>query len=106
MNPYDLGELNIIEHCQKIDINNFVRQAKVKLKGKILESEVSILGVNIRLATSETRFGGIRLWFSCPVCNKRVGVIYKHSIKGAIGCRKCLRLKYRKQRYKGMVETS
>ena len=104
IDPYDLGRINVAEYCQKVDINNLVRQTKVELKGKILESEISALGKKVCLTTSQTRFGGTRLWFLCPVCSRRVGVIYKHPTTSAIGCRSCLELKYKKQRYKGMME--
>ena len=98
--PNDLGE--IIENCQKIRIDDFVREVNKRLKKELLKSSIEVLGVTILLTTSKTRFGGIRYWFLCPLCNKRRGVSYSKSSK--IGCRVCLGLKYRKQRYNGMVE--
>lgn len=46
-------------------------------------------------ATSDQHFGGRRLWFSCPSCRKRCGVLYggRH-----YRCRKCWNLAYESQR--------
>jgi hypothetical protein len=40
-------------------------------------------------------FGGERLWFLCPSCSKRVGVLY--FIQNAYACRSCSNLAYRSQ---------
>lgn len=104
INPYDLGKINIADICHKVSINSFVKKANTKLKEKLLVSEIDALGFKIKLGTSDTRFGGKRLWFMCPVCGRRIGIIYKHPISNLIGCRKCLHLVYAKQRFKGMAE--
>ena len=62
------------------------------------------MGIDIELIATETKFNGMRFWFKCPQCERRVGVLFKHTITEIIGCRICLNLHYRKQRYKGMVE--
>lgn len=100
--PYDFGEKLLVEQCQKIGISDLLHQYRHQLKAMSLSTEV--LGVQIPLATSQTRFGGVRYWFSCPLCTKRVGVIYQHPVSGVVGCRSCLNLDYRKRRYKGMTE--
>lgn len=105
INPNDLGN-NITEYCQKIDINKLVKDVSREIKGQLLKSEINLLGIKIGLRTSKTRFNGSRIWFVCPMCKRRVGIIYKNPTDLLIGCRKCLNLRYKKQRYKGMIEAS
>ncbi len=100
--PYHFGEKLLVEQCQKIDISDLLREYQQQLKAMMLSAEV--LGTQIPLTTSLTRFGGIRYWFSCPSCRRRVGIIYQHPMSGVVGCRECLNLDYRKRRYKGMTE--
>lgn len=49
----------------------------------------------MRLATTNCRFGGVRQWWVCPGCGRRAAVLYG---RGAFGCRGCLKLAYRSQR--------
>lgn len=72
----------------------------------MITSQLKLMGVDIELIATETKFNGVRFWFKCPQCERRVGVLFKHPITQAIGCRLCLNLHYRKQRYKGMAETA
>ena len=104
IDPYDLGNFNLEEYLPQADINDLVEKVNKDLKQILLKSEVDSLGFNIKFTTSRTRFGGKRIWFVCPACNKRVGKVYQHPSGGKIGCRNCLNLKYRKQKYKGMIE--
>jgi len=104
MKPNDFGKTFLVEECQKIEINTFLRKAKLKLKEVLINSELTAEGITIDLATSKTGLGGTRYWFRCPVCHKRVGVIFVHAISQKLGCRSCLGLEYRKRRYKGMLE--
>jgi len=106
LTPNDLGKTFLVEECQKIRIEGFLKQYKEKIKEVILNSELEALGWNIELATSKTHYNGIRFWFKCPLCHLRVGVLLKHPLADIIGCRRCLRLEYRKRRYKGMVENT
>ncbi len=103
LTPYDLGTSQLVEHTQRININDLVRQAQKEVKMRLLEAQIEALGVNVGLTTSKTRFNGERVWFVCPVCGQRSGIIYSFASSN-IGCRKCLGLKYKKQRFKGMVE--
>lgn len=102
--PYDLGNLQFSDNVQKIHIDKLVKQAKRDFKIRFIETNIEALGVLIKLTTSKTRFDGERLWFVCPICSKKVGTLYRHDLKETIGCRNCLEIKYKKQRYKGMVE--
>ena len=46
----------------------------------------------IYLAVSPCHFGGVRRWFSCPVCGRRAGLLYLRS--GRFACRHCQRVSY------------
>ena len=72
------------------------------IAGGAVRTILELAGVKIDFITSKTGFGGERLWFSCPVCSRRVGVVYQD--RGMVACRHCLNIKYRKSRFKGMVE--
>ena len=99
----DLGKSFLVEECQRIEINPLLRSAKEKLKATLLASEIEAVGVPLHIALSQSTFG-TRYWFMCPMCQRRVGVLFIQPITSAIGCRTCLGLEYRKRRFKGMVE--
>ncbi len=103
INPYDLGE-NIVELTQRININDLVRQAQKELKISFLQAQIEALGIEVQLATSKTRFNGERLWFLCPKCNRRAGTLYKHPLQEKVGCRICLQLCYKKQRFNRLMD--
>ena len=105
INPYDLGNFQLADTTQKISIDELVKQARRELKLRLVEAQIESYGITVKLTTSKTRFNSERLWFKCPVCLKRVGTLYRHSLKMVVACRNCLNIKYRKQRYKGMVES-
>ena len=104
MSPNDFGKKYLTEQCQKIKITDFVRESNSQLKETLINASLEAEGYDLLLNSSKTGFGGTRFWFSCPICDKRAGVLYKHPMSQILGCRRCLRLDYRKHRYKGMVE--
>jgi hypothetical protein len=104
MSPNDLGKTFLVDECQKININTILKAVKLKLKDALIQSELGIQGITVELITSNTGFGGVRYWFKCPQCKRRVGTLFTHAISQNLGCRSCLGLEYRKCRYKGMVE--
>lgn len=99
--PYDLGN-NLVEHTQRIKVDDLLRKVKLGLKTKLLESEIEALGLPVSLTTSKTRFGGFRFWFKCPECGYRKGVLFMKD--NFLACVDCHGLKYKNQRYKGMSE--
>lgn len=104
MKPNDFGKKLLVEQCRKIRLSDFIRKSKEQIKESLLLASIEADGYNILLNSSITGFGGTRFWFSCPICNKRSGVLYKHPISQILGCRQCLRLDYRKHRYGKMIE--
>ena len=104
LSPYDLGNFQTVESCQKLSVNELVRKATKDLKKRIVEAQIEAFGVSVKLTTSKSRFNGDRLWFACPLCAKRAGTLFYDKLRNMTGCRKCLTLLYNKQRYKGMIE--
>jgi predicted GNAT family acetyltransferase len=104
LSPNDLGKNFLTDQCQKIKIDDLVKKAGQKIKHTLIKSELELHGQKLQLTQAATGFNGLRFWFICPLCNRKVGIIYKYPFNEKLGCRKCLRLKYRKQRYKGMIE--
>lgn len=104
LTPNDFGSPLIVETCQKVKIDDLLKQCRDGFKESMMTSQLKFMGIDVELITTETKFNGVRFWFKCPQCERRVGVLFKHPLSQAIGCRLCLHLRYRKQRYKGMVE--
>jgi hypothetical protein len=104
--PYDLGISTVTDNCARVSIKEITSYYSKAWKQNLLDSPVTIGGSDIRLTASVTRWGGIRLWFSCPLCKKRRGTLFAQPATNKMGCRACLGLKYRTQRYKGMVESN
>jgi|SRR3989344_5502889 len=98
--PIDLGTSLATEKCSKISLV----QIKEEYEGTLAPDDtIELEGVSISLTTSSPYFGGYCLWFQCPNCDRRCGIVYVHPY-GYIGCRICLNLTYPQQRYKGMLE--
>ncbi len=104
--PLDLGTSLTVETCPKIKIDDLLKQCREGFKKTMMTSQLKVMGIDVELIAAETKYNGVRFWFKCPLCERRVGVLFKHPVSQSIGCRICLNLCYRKQRYKGMVENS
>ena len=104
MIPNDYGKIILVENCLKIDINEFVREYRFQMKRAAISTFLEPYGLKLDLTVTTTGYGGKRIWFKCPMCARRIGMLYQHPISQLFGCRECLSLKYRKRRFKGMVE--
>lgn len=104
LNPSDLGNYSTLEWCRKINVDELVKEINKNLKKVILEAKINALNVEIGLTTTKTRFGGEKFWFICLECGSKRGVLYFSPSGSKLLCRKCLRVYYSKQRYKGMLE--
>lgn len=93
-----------VEDCQQIDYLDISHRACAKLLDALITAEIETLGFRLSRTTSKTGNGGTRGWFKCPLCGRRIRVALVHPISRVVGCRACLSLKYRCQRYKGMPE--
>jgi hypothetical protein len=47
--------------------------------------------------TTPSTIGPPKLWFACPVCQRRVGCLYSPSPDRRFACRRCWSLKYKRQ---------
>lgn len=100
----NLGNKILVESCSSIKISEFLRQYRTEFEKSLLNTKLDLFNVEVGLTSSKVMGDGTRLWFACPNCGSRVGIIYKHPLNNGIGCKKCLNLEYRKRRYKGMIE--
>lgn len=100
----DLGRF-LVEDCKRLSIKDFLASSKEKLKKTLLESEIQISGYYVGLDTTEVSGGGTRYWWKCPMCHERKGILFSHPYLDLVGCRKCLQLRYRKSRFKNMIES-
>ena len=56
MTGNDLGEIVLTNECQKLEMKDFLRRAKQKLKKVLLEGEIEINGISvIRMAIKNTK---------------------------------------------------
>jgi len=68
------------------------------IKGEI-NGEVQKSGVRVPLDYTDCNYGGQRIWWKCPNCYRRVGVLYLSHFH--LRCRTCLNLTYRDRQAKG-----
>jgi hypothetical protein len=102
LTPNDLESYLVLENCQRIRVEDYIRTARKSLKKAIVEAQITASGYKVVLTTSKTHYGGERLWFRCPQCYKRCGILYQSPIASRVVCRKCIGFFYRQQRFKGM----
>jgi hypothetical protein len=50
---------------------------------------------------TEPNFGGVRVWFQCPRCQTRRGILYLPPSRERFACRECYDLQYRSSRDSG-----
>ncbi len=102
----NLGKKYLVESCQSINIVDYLRSVRSRLKEVTIKSDIESDGYKIDLLTSGMHFNGLRYWFKCPLCGNRAGKLYKHPVSQILGCRACLNLEYKCRRYKGMIEAN
>lgn len=103
---YDLGENLLVDQCLRFSIDDLLQKAKKSYIEYQVNQQIQALNHTLSVTYSKTRYNGYRAWFLCPQCNERRRDLYKHPLREAIGCRSCLNIKYRSQRYRGMIENS
>ncbi len=100
----DYGKsVKLADVCHKVRVQEIVHVYKKSMVDTLEDSKIDIAGVLVPLTESRTGHGGIRLWFKCPLCMRRVGILYQGS--DGVGCRLCFKLDYRSHRFKGMIES-
>jgi PleD family two-component response regulator len=104
MNPNDFGKNITVEDCSRFSMSTYLKSFPTNVVENVLGSILEVLRTRVTLTTTPARFGGVRFWFLCPQCEKRIGVLLVHPLTDKVGCRKCLGVEYRAKRFKGMVE--
>ncbi len=94
MTTNDLYQKFLAENCNKLEVNKLLREASKRVKIELIQSSISANGASLNLLSSQTGKGGERLWFECPLCLRRCGVLYENPINQMLACRKCLKIKY------------
>src|SRR5579864_6439922 len=57
--------------------------------------------VSVQVTADRPHFKGVRLWFWCPRCRRRILKVYQWPGQSILGCRHCFRLVYGQQMRKG-----
>jgi hypothetical protein len=102
--PVNFGDSILTDQCAALTIQNISMEAVENTRQTLLRHGITVNGQTVSLTSSPGQFGGQRLWLSCPACQRRCGKLYQHPQSHNIACRVCLGIKYRKSRYKGMIE--
>lgn len=89
-----------LESCRNITIKELFDKIKKRLRNEILNIELDW----IELIKTKANLWWDRYWFKCPVCSNKSFKLYKSPTTNNLCCRKCSWLKYKKQRYKWMLE--
>ncbi|MDE2021913.1 MAG: hypothetical protein KGI71_03305 [Patescibacteria group bacterium] len=104
MMPNDFGKsVTTVEDCTRLSIKYLLAHLGEDNVTDWLNAKICVAQQDIRLVTTRAFFGGLRYWFCCPQCDKKLAVLLWHP-DGRIGCRECLGVDYRARRFKGMVE--
>ena len=87
-----------VEECSKLYVWDVLKTLNFKRGEKPKSIDISIndrVAMKVDLVPSKTNFQGLRLWFSCPSCNRRVGALYCPPYGDQVLlCRHCLGLRY------------
>lgn len=83
-------EVNLLENLRNyLSGEELARNGYVRI---MYESEGQDYDYQVKLSSTICHFGGFRLWFLCPSCGRRVGVLYQRS--ALFACRECNYLTY------------
>jgi hypothetical protein len=90
----------IAEALRRLDVADYPTEMNVEAArhGRVLELKLPTghgFDVTARIQFTTLHFGGRRVWMICPRCSGRARVIFAGY--GKIGCRRCLRVRYRSQ---------
>ncbi len=77
----------LIEHCQPVSVASLGLAA-------FNPSSIEINGQLVKITVTGCNYGGIRIWFVCPNCQKRVGKLFKKPLANIFACRVCNDLAY------------
>lgn len=49
INPYDLGDFQLVDTSQKVSIDELIRQAKRELKLRLVQTQIEAIGIKVTL---------------------------------------------------------
>ena len=78
---------SLVEDCRKLPISSLRINYWVK--------RITIEGQLVEITSTKCNYGGLRKWFICPKCKRRVGVLYRKPLLASFLCRHCQNLTYR-----------
>jgi hypothetical protein len=96
----------LVEECAKIPARPSLTRSPWTSFRRLKRPEADLLvtwpggrstALTVGLLATSQRLGGIRLWFACPSCGRRVGTLYSPSPDQAFACRRCQALVYASQ---------
>ena len=106
MSPNDLGKKFIVEECQKIKLPDFLRRYRRTLKELMIGSELEAMGARYEMVTSKnTAMAAPATGSNAPSVALESGYCSNIPLLRSSGLRECLNLSYKKQQYKGMLES-
>jgi hypothetical protein len=91
----------LAETLRRLDVADYLTEMnEAARQGRVLELKLPTrhgfdVTARIRFTTTHLHFGGWRVWMICPWCGGRARVMFAGY--GKIGCRRCLRVRYRSQ---------
>lgn len=71
--------------------NPYMRVVNVQ---EYLDGNPNPIQYTVRFTKTFCNYGGMRYWFECPFCNKRIAVLYQPDGGNKFGCRSCHNLTY------------
>ena len=90
-----LARFDLADCPAEVDLIDAARAGRV-LEMKLPTRHGFDVTAQIRFTTTPLNFGGFRVWMLCPRCAGRARVMFAGV--GKIGCRRCLRVRYRSRR--------
>ena len=116
------GKKDMVEDCEVLRVKTIYKEIKDGLKklssgetpadlakkiAELMSLKITVgegkdaFSYNISYTTTPCHYGGSRLWFICPSCGNRAGVLYQPSYSKYYLCRDCQQLTYEsRQRHK------
>ena len=86
--------IDVIESCTRIGIEDLKRDGRLPKTAGSLFLSFNETGEEVMLTHTDGNFGGIRWWFVCPRCGRRIAHLYRPSDRSRFLCRHCHKLTY------------
>jgi hypothetical protein len=102
----------VVEDCQTVSVFDLRQQgyfselksdsanenARLAFSYSVKNDQVKSL---VDITKTPCHFGGFRVWFICPTCNKKVAVLYHPPYRTFCKCRSCHGLSYESRQLSG-----